>query len=436
MIRLRRRGGAVLGAIAVALLGACGGSPPAGPTKPAAAGPEPEFWSAEVPKAPAAQALWRTRLRELTDVVAAPGVFAFRHEAADTGKPTVSALDARTGRQRWAAAAGSSPLLASDSPGPAGATKGARGTVYVLEDVAVPQAGLEPASTRTEVVARNGADGAERWRVPILSRPVGAQARSRVVALQAQPGVVAVATTSTLHVLEAETGRERWRQETPLSPAGAETSSRPEGWRSLVVGPDLVAASALLPGDKARVQVWDRETGKRRWMVDVPSPKRLSFSVLGVDQLHLARGRLITRQAFLDANERTQGTLVAYRDTDGKRIWPAPGEFAPPGTQRALDSADGTLVRASDTSLDALNVLNGKVRWTSDSGVKIGQLAAEGGRTYLTAESGSHRQLVVLGTRTREQLGVQGVGRSLDLLRLFEGAIVTSTSSGDVSVLR
>lgn len=416
-VRLARR---LAGAACVAvILSACGNAPPPNAPAPTTSGPVP--FAAGVPTAPEAAPLSAVEQRGVTAVVAGPGVFAVMASGGGEAGSIVAA-DARTGRQRWKAETTNTDFLAADATGPGAST----GAVIAADDVAVPQAGLEPASVRTDIVAREAADGRERWRVEVVRAPVDERSPERLVALEVQGDTVAVATTWSVRVLETVSGRERWRSDL-TRPTGDEDSGIDLGWRSLSLGPEDVAATARTTRIQARVVTFARTTGAQRWKVDQAVDEFRSSESLA--NVQVAAGRLLVDSTTVTADGGEAKRLVGYALRTGKRVWQSPVDESSDDVPYVVDRSDGTVIRSLAEGLVAVNIQNGAIRWRQPQGVRPEQIQAADGLTYFIGASGQDRQVVVLRSRNGEQVAVLP-GEDAESVHLFAGAVAVVNSDG------
>lgn len=420
-----RRLGAVVTTAAL-LTAACGSTPSAAP--PGSPSPTPNPFSSTVPASPASKSFATFKDSNLTAVVAGPGVFTLMSTQGGDGDGTLITIDARTGRERWKAPTGNAQFLASTTDGPG--SQNAAGAIIAADDVGVPQAGLTPASTRTEIVAREAADGRERWRTPVLTQPVDLAAgdRETLVAVLARGDVVAVVTTWQVQLLETATGRPRWSVRLDR-PTGEDASNRSLGWSSAALGTEDLVATARLSRQTSQLIDIDTVTGRTKWRKQLSLGESSQVPAFG--QVGIGARRAIVETAADIAGSKQEQSLTGYDLATGKQAWRTSGSAADSDNPvpLVLDWEDGTALRQTDGRLTAVNIQNGEQRWQQPEGVVAEAVRAGGGMTYLIGTSGSDRQVIGIRTRTREQTVVLAEGDA-ENVAVFTGALAVLTRSG------
>ena len=160
------------------------------------------------------------------------------------------ALDAATGREKWA-----EPFPSRGSCAAEPVARG--GSVYVTRNVLVRPADANRAAEYSQhFVALDAATGQERWRYPAAALPSGMCLEQPVVAGDAFFGVF----TRRLYGIDLKTGRELW----PPVEVRAQVDGRD---RSVDVGGLVDGGSVLILVAPVSLMAFDKATGKLAWQI-------------------------------------------------------------------------------------------------------------------------------------------------------------------------
>jgi eukaryotic-like serine/threonine-protein kinase len=266
----------------------------------------------------------------------------------------VFAVDAHSGRVRWATRGGISPgtwplaagdqVLAALQGGDLVALDAGTGAArWIIETGGLWEAepvlvgGVLYAAPSSGVLAADPGSGRLRWHV---RGPVGAMVADRDGVLVSWVG----ASGSVTAALDPADGRERWRVR--IDRPGTVVVARAHG-------------TVVLRGAPNALYGLDAATGRRLWELDVPGDDSTPVAV--------ARGRLLLLRSG-------NGYAYAVDARTGRVAWRTAVGFGDDQEPPVVDGATAYLGGSSVISsyLWALDVETGRVRWRLDTGAPVG----------------------------------------------------------------
>ncbi|MFP3992518.1 serine/threonine-protein kinase [Streptomyces sp. E11-3] len=222
-------------------------------------------------------------------------------------EPSLRALDASDGEQRWTAPMPNQPSDASPVF--------VDGTVYMAGD-----GGLHAIDT---------ADGSRRWTFPFPDKQL---ATSPAVA----DGTVYIGgSKGRLYAVDAEAGRRRWLYRYSENK-----------WGTAAAAPVIADGIVYIGGGKGELNAVDAATGRERWT----RPSKDDYPVL--DSVAVADGTVYFSNDAL---------LYAFDATSGKRRWTLPTSN---GFSRPVAADGAVYLHDYDGNLYAVDSTSGKKRWS------------------------------------------------------------------------
>ena len=177
-----------------------------------------------------------------------------------------------------------------------------------------------------------------RWSVPLRQFPAACGGPSTPLVAA---GLVIATDQKGVSTYHATTGRLAWRFDWP-DPEDSSTPTMAVSENVLVLGNgDCHSAS----DPDGALTALDLTTGRVRWRLTPPVP---------VNAFVVDKGTVV----ISGGSESDETVTVAYRATDGRKLW------SKPGYETSGVSAAGRILLTKDTSTSAVSVLTGATTWT------------------------------------------------------------------------